>query len=274
MNDSNPATPNMAELAERIAAALNALGMLAAPMAARRYGSFPPKEQILARINDLHEIAMSGNMELQSKGPLSSCGARIGELTALLEAWVPSVEVPVAIRQTAQNVLIDLGFPTPDEGWEVWHGGVEYEPTEPLTPDPLPPPTQEELAARPHGYFFAVGLEWLKWMASPKMIAKVPPADLARPSIRHIDSIILSFRPFRSEYASSRMRFRSMLAELEQMRKDCIIWNGTAPVPLPLQEAARRIVLALEFSNTIDQVVEYDVDVEPWVLEPPPPKAE
>ncbi|WP_434042440.1 MULTISPECIES: hypothetical protein [Sorangium] len=41
--------------------------------------------------------------------------------------------------------------------------------------DPRPPPTEAELPAIPNTATFAAALVWCGYLASPKMVAKIPP---------------------------------------------------------------------------------------------------
>jgi hypothetical protein len=255
MNDATIPASCLAERAERISWALHLIALFAAPVAAKRYGSFPAAEQIMTAMNEL----------LEAGTPQSS----LEKLRTLVGAWVPSVDVPVEIQNTARDVLAEMGFPTPDMGWDSWSGLVEDSAPEALTPDPLPPPTNEELAVRPPGYRFGWALEWLKWLASPWMIAKVPPLELFQPAMVHLDALLLCLRPFRSEYASERLRMRSILAELEQLRQQCALWSGLTPTPISIQQAARRILVLLDRETMLDQLMQYDCKLDVWVLQPP-----
>ncbi|KYF61398.1 hypothetical protein BE11_42385 [Sorangium cellulosum] len=113
---------------------------------------------------------------------------------------------------------------------------------------------------------------WCGYLASPKMVAKILPADLRRPALGHIDSLLATFRPVRRNQPETRAGWLVLLERLESFRALCEAWDGTAAPPMPLQEAARAVLMHLNHKSSPEEYEALDEEVSPFYLELPHPR--
>ncbi|WP_437306029.1 hypothetical protein [Sorangium sp. So ce388] len=245
---------------------VNYAGVLAAPRVARSLGTAPSREELLGLLDRF--IALSGEGSRGTIGdgrPIHEVTAHAWTLRALCETWTPAPEVPVAIQQSARSLFTAFGFPEPPEGWDALEAPAEA-PPEPEDPDPRPPPTEAELAARPHPFSFGVAIGWCRYLASPKMVAKIPPADLRFPALGHLDNMLALFRTERSKNAEGRAYFATLIERLETLRALCEAWDGTEAPPARTQEAARAVHMQLQHKSDPREYDAFEEDVDPVYL--------
>jgi hypothetical protein len=248
---------------------VNYAGVLAAPRVAKRSRIVPPRELVLEtldRFMSLLELEASVTFGDGRKAQEVAPHAR--RLRALCAAWTPSPDVPAGIREVARNLLSAFGFFEPPEGWDNFQGEPEALP-ESESPDPRPPATEAELAARPHPFLFGVAIAWCQYLASPRMIAKIPPADLRRPALNHIDSLLSVFQCARSSRASARIFEIMLIQRLATLRALCEAWDGIEAPSARVQEAARAVHMQLQQKSSLDEYDVFEEDVDPLYLNPP-----
>ncbi|MDC0678465.1 hypothetical protein [Sorangium atrum] len=271
--DSDEASKRAARLAQCISGALNLAGLLASPRAARKLGVMPSREHAVEHLTDLLTVLGEGPDAGLSAGarPLDAA-SEVERLLALCRDWSPSPDIPAEILRAARDVLVAFAIPEPPGGWDDWEGAPPEAPPEPEDQDPRPPPTEAELAAIPDTATFAAALVWCGYLASPKMVAKIPPADLRRPALGHIDSLLDTFRPIRRNQPETRAWWLALLERLESFRALCEAWDGTTAPPMPLQEAARAVLMYLNHKSSSEEYEALDEEVSPFYLQPPGPR--
>ncbi|KYG07018.1 hypothetical protein BE21_31540 [Sorangium cellulosum] len=245
---------------------VNYAGVLAAPRAAQRLGAAPSREELLALLDRF--IALNGEGSRVTIGdgrPIHEVTARARTLRALCDTWTPSPEVPIAIQQAARSLIAALGFPEPPEGWDGLEAPPEV-PPEPEEPAPRPPPTEEELAARPHPFAFGVALQWCRYLASPRMVAKIPPVDLRFPALGHLDNLLALFRTARGKSAEARAFDATLIDRLETLRVLCEAWDGAEAPPARVQEVARAVHMQLYHKSDPHEYDAFEEDVDPVYL--------
>ncbi|AGP34351.1 hypothetical protein SCE1572_07430 [Sorangium cellulosum So0157-2] len=245
---------------------VNYAGALAGPRVAQSLGAGPSREELLALLDRF--IALNGDGSRVTIGdgrPIHEVTAHARTLRALCDTWTPSPEVPVAIQRAARSLLAAFGIPEPREGWDELDPPPE-EPPELEDPDSRPLPTGAELAARPHPFHFGVALQWCCYLASPRMVAKIPPADLRLPALGHLDDMLALFRTARSKNAEGRAYFATLINRLETLRALCEAWDGSEAPPARVQEVARAVHMQLQHASDPREYDELDEDVDPVYL--------
>ncbi|WP_437591251.1 hypothetical protein [Sorangium sp. So ce1000] len=245
---------------------VNYAGVLAAPRAAHGLGAAPSREELLGLLDRF--IALNGEESRVTIGdgrPIHEITAHARMLHALCDTWTPSPDVPTAIQQAARSLLAAFGIPEPPGGWDELEAPPEI-PPEPEDPDPRPPPTEAELAARPHPFAFGVAIGWCQYLGSPRMVAKIPPADLRFPALGHLDNMLALFRTARSKNAEGRAYFATLIQRLETLRALCEAWEGAEAPPARLQEVARAIHMQMQHKSDPCEYDAFEEDVDPVFL--------
>ena len=93
---------------------------------------------------------------------------------------------------------------------------------------------------------------------------EIPPADLRRPALGHIDSLLATFRPVRRNQPETRAWWRALLERLESFRALCEAWDGTRAPPMRLQEAARAVLMHLNHKSSSEEYEALDEEVSPF----------
>lgn len=277
MKTGNESASNLAaRYAITISNFANLLGVLASPGVMAKAKDLPSREHLLRHIDDYiaavdawEAMKNSGHMPFELNGKPLEFVPHGHELRKLCENWTPSAEVPKDIMDTARAMLAAMGFSEPPGGWDEFEGYPAQPPPEPESPDPRPPPTAAELAAQPDIVRVNAALVWCQYLASPKMVAKISPADLRRPALSHIDTLLASVRPVRSNRASTRARWIFVIHELEALRALCDAWDGSAPPTEQIRKAALELLMHFENAKNPDEYLSFDENVEPFYLQTP-----
>jgi hypothetical protein len=112
-----------AQLAQRIATAMNLAGLLASPAVMRRVREMPSREHILEHLDGLRTVTDEGAVATFGDGSqLSAITPHVARLRALCDAWTPSADVPAEMQQAARDLLAAFGIPEPPEGWDRFEG--------------------------------------------------------------------------------------------------------------------------------------------------------
>ncbi|WP_437744528.1 hypothetical protein WMF39_05670 [Sorangium sp. So ce1504] len=266
MDESTRAQTQSREWAQCMVQIVNYAGALAAPRVAQSLGAAPSREELLTLLDRF--IALNGEGSRVTIGdgrPIHEVTAHVRTLRALCETWTPSPAVPAEIQQAARSLLAAFGFPEPPEGWDALEAPPEV-PPEPEDPDLRPPPTEAELAARPHPFAFGVAIGWCHYLASPRMVAKIPPADLRFPALGHLDNMLALFRTARSKNAEGCAYFATLIQRLEILRALCAAWDGAEAPPARLQEVARAVHMQMQHKSDPREYDEFEEDVDPVYL--------
>ncbi|WP_437808128.1 hypothetical protein [Sorangium sp. So ce1078] len=271
--DADDASKRAARVAHLVSRALNLAGLLASSRAARKAGAMPSREHVLGLLSELLTVIGQGpEPGLSAGGRPLDIVPQVERLLALCQGWSPSAEIPAEIQRAARDVLALFAVPEPPGGWDGWEGAPPEAPPGPEDPDPGLPPTVAELAAMPDTITFAAAIVWCGYLASPKMVAKIPPADLRRPALAHIDSLLATFRPVRRNHPETRAWWRALLERLQSFRALCEAWDGTEAPPLGLQEAARAVLMQLNHTSSSEELEALDEEVNPFYLRSPSPR--
>lgn len=271
--DDDEASKRAARMAQCLAGTLNLASLLASPRAARKAGEMPSREHLVEHLSALQsEIDDAPYATFGAGQRVQDAAPKVKRLLALCHGWSPSPDIPAEIQRAARDVLAAFAVPEPSGGWDTWEGAPPEAPPEPEGQDPRPPPTEAELAAIPDTATFAAALVWCGYLASPKMVAKIPPADLRRPALGHIDSLLATFRPVRRNQPETRAWWLALLERLERFRALCEAWDGTRAPPMPLQEAARAVLMYLNHKSSSEEYEALDEEVSPFYLQPPSPR--
>lgn len=268
--DDDESSKRAASMAQCLAGTLNLASLLASPRAARKAAEMPSREHLVGHLTALMGVLDDDPDTTFGAGQHARDAApEVKRLLALCHGWPPAPDIPTEIQRAARDVLAAFAVPEPPGGWDAWEGAPREAPPEPEDRDPRPPPTEAELAAMPDAATFAAALVWCGYLASPRMVAKIPPAALRRPALGHIDSLLATFRPVRRNHAETRAWWLALLDRLEHCRALCEAWEGTEAPPMTLQEAARAVLMHLNRKSSPEEYEALDDEVNPFYLEPP-----
>lgn len=262
--------------AQKMMSALNLLALFASPKVVAKTlaggGKLPPPDVVIDHLEVLIDTAPGSTFGGQGtpRRPAASVIPTVRAVQRLFERWKPSEGVPLELQEGARQLLDALGIDAPPGGWDSVEGPPPREPREPEDPDPRPPPTEAELAARPDIIHHHAAIMWCRYLASPKMVAKVPPAALRRPALGHIDNLLANFRPLRSNHATARAAWIAIVQRLEALRALCEAWDDASAPAANLQEAVRQLLMVLDRKSDADEYEAFEEEVEPFYLEPLP----
>jgi len=269
------ALKEMAERAERMAWALNCIALFAAPQVVAKLHAagkrLPSGDEAAAHLDVL--VASTNGDTFEMGGIRRSADDLIPIVRALqrlLQGWVPASGVTLQQRECARMLLETLGIPEPPEGWDHFEGLAPTEP-EPVDPDPRPAPTADEVAARPDIVRMTRALGWCMYVASPKMIAKIPARELHRPALSHVDCLLAAYRPLRSDHAQGRARLLSLVDTVQRLRELCELWDGRDGPSREIQRAAQVVLGHGNPDQTPEKCEAFDDDVDPACLLLPRP---
>lgn len=270
-----PAMADIVARAQSMACAMNLLALFASPRVVARIlaerGELPTPELVIEHLEALVETAPGSTFEVSGspRRAFSEVVPTIRAVQRLFEGWDRSEGVSLELQEGARQLLQVLDVPTPPCGWDDYEGPPPKALPEPEDPDPRPPPTEAELAARPDVVRFHAATMWFQYLASPKMVAKIPSAALRRPALGHIDNFLASFRPLRSTLAQNRAKWLALIERLEDLRALCEAWDGVEALPAPVQETVREVLRLSGRSDTQEAYEAFEDDVNPVYLEPP-----
>jgi hypothetical protein len=269
------ASRSAVEFASAVACFIDMMALFASPRVAAKLDRLPAREVVLDHIDAYlkflrrvgpHERDRAGVDDRKSMLDTEPDVLRLKELFVF---WTPLSGLTPEITRAARELLHGIGLPAPDEGWDNFEGPPPDPPQEPEDPDPRPPPTEAELSARPDMARYHQAYMWCRYLASPRMVAKISPAALRHPALEHIDTLLASYRPVRSDKAKGRAFWVDVIRRVESLRVLCEAWDGSETPPPRVQEAARAVILRFEPELTRERLESLDEDVQRFYLESP-----
>lgn len=244
------ASERAARLAQAASQLMNLSALLAAPRVLLTIPEAPTREHILQHIDAFAQhIDTFPTVFKSTPAKDAALPGALARLRDACAAWAPGPVASPDVQEAARSLLAALGVPTPADGWDLFEAPQD----EPEDPDPRPPPSPEEDAARPDGLRFVTAVEWLRYIGSSRMIAKMAPGAWARSAVEHVDTLLASYRPVRSHRASRRRLLLDALEDLEALRALCDAATTSATPPAEVRERARALLYFLNVATTDEE---------------------